>query len=544
MDWTFFFSVLFCFNAPLLCAYWYWAKRNVSTPWQALIVSGVLVLGSFGLLGWGISDHYTGAGINAASFFHASLGLKGLQWQMAMPLAALMAMVALLVVLACGHLWHAARANSNSAAATETASRPLTAGAILSALLVLGSNPGYAQSGQVLAQAWEASRLVANVMEGAQLPATPPATYGKPPISAIYIYAEGLESAFLDDARFPGLMPELDALGKQGLRIHGIHQVTLTGWTIAGQTASNCGFPGSDGGAQFVSDAQRWPCATDLLAADGYALAYLNGSSLEFADKGTFWRNHGYQFTAGDADILKLAGTPDAPMSEWGAYDDTMFAAAWNEYRQLLQQRQDSGRPFVLTLLTVDTHAPKGMDTPTCRGMPLPAAAQQPFAHAVHCADHLIAGFIRRVLADKPDNLVVVLQSDHLQPPRNDMILALGAAAQRDNLWMAWGHGIEAQTLQRQATMFDAAPTFLGLLGRQPIALNLGRDLRGNAPTLAEQHGYPWIEQHMQAAMLDARLADAKFVEDTRADQLRRRLNGQRVDENSYGDPNLHRSRQ
>jgi phosphoglycerol transferase len=374
-------------------------------------------------------------------------------------------------------------------------------------------------------------------MSEAQAPRPAPVLAHKP--SAIYIYAEGLEAAFLDPVEFPGLAPRLHALAARGVQIHGIKQVPFTGWTIAGQVASNCGFPGLAGNVLFADNGDRWPCASNLLAKDGYQMVYLNGSSLEFSGKGEFWKNRGYSRVLGDVQINALAGEPDAEMSAWGAYDDTLFKAAEQEYTRL----KATGQPYVLTLLTVDTHAPNGMDTPTCRHLPLwrgRNGEDDLMFQSVRCADQVIGDFLDKILPQLPADTYVILQSDHLQPPKATAYTALGDSKDRENLFVVWGQDLPAGARYRHGTMFDVAPTFLSILKRDPGGLNLGRDLLGKAPTLVEQHGLPWMVQRMNAAMLDDRMGDARFVVHMRSEEAKVRLEGKApLRERGTGDPEL-----
>lgn len=528
------FLLFFWISALACVGFLVWSTRHVKTRRQATCATVLLTLSVIGLLGYLIADHYTGSGINDAALFQVSHGMAGLQPQMWLPLCALLAGALLGVAGAWRFLVKRANARNHQAGAAHSA-KTIALGAVL-ALLAVGLNPGWSQTGSIYAISWLAAKNVENVMEHAQLPAPFVPVANQRPVSAVYIYAEGLEGAFLDNQRFPGLMPNLGRLAKSGVQVRGIKQVSFTGWTAAGQIASNCGFPGLEGKTLLAMDDNRWPCASNLLAKEGYDMVYLNGSSLEFSDKGGFWRARGYGAAYGDREVNRLGGKPGADLSEWGAYDDVLLDASWNEYRRLAKGE----KPFVLTLLTVDTHAPLGLQTPSCKNLPrytLKDAAHEKLLQSVHCADFLLGSFLDRVLPTLPKDTVVILQSDHLQTPRADVFPLLGHADGRDNLFLVWGSGRAPGVITRQASMFDVAPTFLSLLGRKPGGLNLGRDLFAPAPTLIEAHGKPWLEDRMRAAMMDRRMAAASFVEHQRHKEAESRLRGEAARVRPTGDP-------
>ena len=532
------FILMFWMALVLHVGFFLFAKKNCRSSWHVFVSSLILAISTTGLIGWLLADHYTGEGINDAALFQLTQGMTGLQASMLLPIVAFLVGAYALVVGFAVVLHKAQKKNK----LTPPPSRPKKTACLLCyALLsvaVLTVNPGWAQTGSMLTMSYLARLKVENVMGHARLPQPPPTSIT--PLSVVYIYAEGLEGTFLNEEAFPDLTPNLNRLAKKGLRIHGIKQVSFTGWTIAGQIASNCGFPGAAGTVVFAANSARWPCASNILAQENYYMVYLNGSSLDFSGKGEFWKARGYQELYGDETINKLADFPLKRLSEWGAYDDALMTAAKKEYQRL----QQAENPFVLTLLTVDTHAPQGMGTPSCINdshYRLPNGEKAPqLLQAVHCADKVIGNFLDDLLENLPQDTIVVLQSDHLQTPRTDAFMLLENTKNRENLFLAWGKDIKPQELNRKATSFDIAPTFLSLLGRNPKALNLGRDLLSPEPTLVETYGYPWMEERMKVALTDSRMTEFARVESTRAKEIQMRHQG--LDDlipSRTGDPEL-----
>ena len=501
------FLLLFWASLFINLAFYFFVPKLFPHKKTSFFASFTLFVSSVGILAYLIADHYTGVGINDAAFSQIRHGMKGLRWQMWLPLVGACLAVFLLVFILSIRIH-----KKISLYPYRDISKRRAAVFFTLCLSVMLINPGFLQSGTLLYKAWSAQKHIESVMLHSKYPALPPPDVK--PLSAVYIYAEGLEATFMNEKIFPNLTPRLNRLSEKAVTIHGIKQVGFTGWTIAGQIASNCGFPGMEGDSAFANDAARWPCASDFLAKEGYRMVYMNGSSLEFSGKGDFWKARGYSEVFGDKSVSDLAQTPDAPFSTWGAYDDTLFKAAWNKYTALLK----SDKPFVLTLLTVDTHAPKGMGTPSCKNMPKYRHYENSsLVQSVHCADRTIGDFLEKLLADLPPHVIVVLQSDHLQTPRADIFPVLRQyEKERENLFMAWGANIEPKKIMRSATMFDTGATFLSLLGRDPQFLNLGRDLLSEQKTLVEEHGFPWMEERMRLALLDDRMQGAQEIEELR----------------------------
>lgn len=529
-----FFVLLFWVSLGLHVGFYFIARSFCRSSWSVIFSSIVFALSATGLIGWFLADYYTGEGVNDAALFQLKHGIKGLQWSMALPIVVTLSLAYSLVI---GFAFSLRRYQKQKSQHLNH-KRNLALGAyiILSVLLVV-VNPGWAQTSRLLALSYWDQQKIESVMEHAVLPSPPPPDLK--PISAVYIYAEGLEAGFLNNDVFPNLTPNLQRLAQRGLQINGIQQVPFTGWTIAGQIASNCGFPGSEGNLVFVSDTMRFPCATNLLAKENYTLTYLNGSTLEFAGKGDFWKSQGYQHLYGDKDINRLSDYPLDRLSVWGAYDDALMEAAWRQY----QKHQQQDKPFVLTLLTVDTHAPNGLDTPSCKSLPkykMPSNQETPsLLQAVHCADFIIGSFVEKLLKELPDDTIVILQSDHLQTPRADAFVYLEKTKQRENLFLAWGNNINPKKIHRQATSFDIAPTFLSLLGRSPQSLNLGRDLLSPSPTLVEIYGKSWMEQRMRMALTDPRMKVYREIEYLRQKEAQDRLLNKKTRKHKTGDPIL-----
>lgn len=310
--------------------------------------------------------------------------------------------------------------------------------------------------------------------------------------NVVFIYAESLEGSYFEEKRFPGLMLELGKLAPSALRFEGLAQAPMTGWTIAGMTASQCGIPLAVSGKRdnSLDRMSRFipgkACVGDVLSRKGYALTYMGGADLQFAGKGKFYAQHGFDQVMGKKELEQYAGKT-LPGSSWGVYDDELFPLLKMRLQELVRDQDPS--PFALFALTLDTHAPQGHETPSCidRGIQYGDGSSS-MLNAVVCADYLIADFIRWfVNSDLSENTLLVVASDHLVM-RNDAGLD-GGDKTRENLFWVFGSDQPPRVINRQGTTLDIAPTVLSLMGFDARGFGLGRNLLGGEPTLAEKFG-------------------------------------------------------
>lgn len=307
------------------------------------------------------------------------------------------------------------------------------------------------------------------------------------PRNLVILYLESLERTYLDDSRFAGLTPRLSALEGQAMSFTDIGQTTGAGFTVGGMVASQCGVPLIlSGGAnsmrvsRFLSGAT---CLGDILSEADYTLSYLGGASVEFAGKGAFYESHAYDQVTGLDQLLPTLDDPDY-IAEWGLQDDTLFDLA----RERFDTLSEAGSPFVLTLLTLDTHHPNGhADTNrACAGMRF-GDGDNPMLNSVQCADHLAGQFIEDILSGpNGDNTVIAVMSDHLAMVNS--VTDLLTAGPRRNLFMILDRQTDqpGRTIDRRGTTLDIGPTLLSYLGFDVPRMGLGADLLGASPTLPE----------------------------------------------------------
>ncbi|MER3547436.1 MAG: hypothetical protein C4338_07465, partial [Rhodanobacteraceae bacterium] len=297
-------------------------------------------------------------------------------------------------------------------------------------------------------------------------PVTRPELMAAPGRNVVILYMESLERMYADPKVFPGLTPNLDRLRKQGLDFSGFETFSDATYTIAGMFASQCGVPlytspfsAFDYAAGNNNDEttfqRKLVCLGDVLHAAGYRQVYMGGAPIAFSRKGLFYRLHGYDQALG-LDQLEAQAGGNLPQSGWGLYDSDLFRLAMDRYREL----ERSGKPFNLSMITLDTHPPDGRPSPGC---PAYTRLANSMLQAVHCTDFLIGKFID-ALAREPawKNTAVLVMSDHLAL-RNDSEPLYPPNYHRQPLMFVLNAG-RGERAMRFYHM-DVAPTLLHLMG-------------------------------------------------------------------------------
>ena len=277
----------------------------------------------------------------------------------------------------------------------------------------------------------------------------------------VLVFLEGLETVYMEESIFPGLTPNLNALNAQGWQLNNLNQIEGTGWTMGGIVATLCGTPlvyeSSLGGNNilFTRFLDKAACLPDILRQADYQQVFMGGASLDFAGKGDFLKQHSYDQVLGRAALRRQL--PDSSyLGAWGLFDDSLFALALQQYRRLAAE----GKPFNLTLLTVDTHHPGGEPSSSCSPY---AGIDNSILHAVHCTDYLVGNFIEQ-LKQHPayEDTVVVMVSDHLAL-RNNAFSLFPKDYERRLYFNVLNSDHQASS-QVLATPMDLAPTILKML--------------------------------------------------------------------------------
>ena len=287
-----------------------------------------------------------------------------------------------------------------------------------------------------------------------------------PPKNLIFLYLESIEQLYFNEKFYPGLLPNLKQLRAQSQNYTNMHQVSQTGWTIAGIVASQCGVPLNIYSHKFRSanlalatikqPLPDYVCLGDILKAYGYQTVMFKGASLKFSGTNNFLFSHGFNKAKGmddwDNELVfhKKSG--------WGIFDEKLFDLAFKEIINLKQHH----KRFAFFLVTLDTHHPNGHASDSC---PKYKNQNDSLLDAVHCTDFLVGNFLtklgRRGLLD---NVILVFFSDHLAM-RNTQWKLLTKHQINRRLTFFVKTDKPLRNLNKPATHFDVAPTVLDYMG-------------------------------------------------------------------------------
>ena len=228
------------------------------------------------------------------------------------------------------------------------------------------------------------------------------------PLNLILIYLESFNQVFSENVGYPGLTPRINAL-KQ--RYHSFDKIHSSGYvTIEGIANSQCGtlMNMEYANSSLITRKGRLPdlpCLGDILHSAGYKQIYLGGAGLDFAGKGAFFREHGYDQVRGSNDWIDLG--LEQNFNEWGLADTTLFSQAF----EIIKQHHAQAIPFNVTMLTLGMHIPGFVydGCPLYTGEP-----DKPYVNAIHCTDFLLGEFVDKLeQSGILEDTVLFIQADH-----------------------------------------------------------------------------------------------------------------------------------
>lgn len=289
------------------------------------------------------------------------------------------------------------------------------------------------------------------------------------PRNLVLIYMESVEDSLSDTSIFEKdmLAPLTDVtVGWQSVRMT---QPANGGWTLGGIVNTQCGFPLRMADTSLVGNAinvagkdvdEYLPGATclgDILAGAGYQSVFMGGANTSFAGKDAFLASHGYGTVLGRGDWQGRGETE--LRSDWGLSDRRLMELAAEKVTEL----HDSGQPFNLTLLTLDTH-PDDYLHPYCD-----VSTEQELTSIYDCSMRQVAGFVEHLDAQGYlDDTVVIVMGDHLRiaGANNTFLDQLEQIPERtifNRIWSPDGVALEVPEIDQ----FSLYPTILETLGYQ-----------------------------------------------------------------------------
>lgn len=194
----------------------------------------------------------------------------------------------------------------------------------------------------------------------------------------IVLFLESMEEGFADErAMGENLIPELQALRREGVSFSGYRRTPGSAFTMDGMSAQLLGIPlvGSRLGLDihnvdmmargYGALLRNAPSIFSLLERRGWRTAAFTGASEKFTMKGDFFRIHGIREIYSRERFGQMGFREEgAARGLWGYNDEFLYA----RFKDWLGEAGAGGRPFAAVMETVDTHSPDGF---------VPAAAAQ-----------------------------------------------------------------------------------------------------------------------------------------------------------------------
>lgn len=342
-------------------------------------------------------------------------------------------------------------------------------------------------------------------------PAKVKMTFPKEKKNLIYIFMESMESSYADKedggTMDDNYIPNLTKLARENVqftdkkdgKVGGPVCLEATAYTAGGLVAQTAAINLKlhNSGSMFGNFLPNLTTMGDILNKEGYQQVFLCGSEGDFAGRDTYFTSH-KDFHIEDYNAAKKEGfiAPDYKVF-WGHEDEILYKRA----KKQLEQLSSSDKPFNLTMLTVDTHFPRGYKCRLCKDK-----YNRQYANVIACADQQIYDFVEWIKKqDFYKNTTIVIAGDHTTMVDTS-----------DPIWSNLNNNYkrtvyntiinadctykENVTENRDFSTMDMFPTTLAALGVQIDGnrLGLGTNLFSGQKTLPEKLGRGYINQELK----------------------------------------------
>jgi phosphoglycerol transferase len=324
----------------------------------------------------------------------------------------------------------------------------------------------------------------------------------------IHIFMESMETTYTSKENggdYPeDLIPELSKLAKDPDNVHfshtdrmgGAHVVAGTGWTTGGMVAQTAGV-----GLTVPTVSHRFKENTpflghsktlgDILEEQGYQQELCIGSDATFGGRRYYYEQHGHTEIF-DYEKAK-AFLPEGYHVFWGFEDEKLVEFAKQELTRLAAGDQ----PFHFTLLTVDTHHPKGY-----KGHDYQDIYPERLSNIIRISSARIGELVEWI-QQQPfyANTTVMISGDHTSMAEDYIRHTYEKDYDRTvyNVFLHAKNKTE-YTHRRLFTTMDLFPTTLSAMGVKIPGhrLGLGTDLFSGQKTLAETVGLEKLDQELR----------------------------------------------
>ena len=282
-----------------------------------------------------------------------------------------------------------------------------------------------------------------------------------PGYNLVHIFLESTEQNYADPQKFPGLAPELNNAIKNSIHFSNIDMAPNANLTYGGIYASLKGFNITrfhilnNMRHQNILTGKQFVSMPDILHAAGYQQYFLYGHNSSFGGFNSFLASEHFHIKMLHE---KQSQKQDSLQKADSIRDTELFEAAWQEFEKLSKDE----RPFSLTCLTVDAHAPNGICDSDKKFYRWDQNEVPQLLHAIHNTDRALGVFLKRIReSDAASKTVIVIQSDHLSHPYTPEIILNRLGNSRKMLFLIITPDKIKDKISVAGRTYDAAPTIL-----------------------------------------------------------------------------------
>lgn len=281
-------------------------------------------------------------------------------------------------------------------------------------------------------------------------------------------------------------------------KLGGAKVIAGTGWTTGGIIAETSGIPllvplntkRFKDGVPFLKGAVT---LGDILKKEGYFEEFIIGSNAYFGGRKFYFDSHAndlifdYPYAVNNAYIEK-----DYHVF-WGFEDDKLLAFAKEEILKAAKKEE----PFFISLLTVDTHHPKGY-----KGKDYQKIYPERLSNIIALNAAKVADFVAWLKRqDFYDDTAVLITGDHTSMAQEYISHTYDKNYERTIFNTYINAALKPQNpLNRQFTPFDYFPTTLAALGFkiEGERLGFGTNLFSDQKTLVEKTSFNYLDKELR----------------------------------------------
>lgn len=312
----------------------------------------------------------------------------------------------------------------------------------------------------------------------------------------ICIYLESMESTYADTENNGAFdvsrIPYLTELANENVNfsasegLGGFSCAPYTTWTSASLISQTSGVPLKSGSITRSESKEKeilkgMTGLGNILEKQGYKQVFMCGSDASYGARSLYFESHGNYEIKDYNYAVKNGILPSDYHEFWGYEDEKLFEYAKEELTELAA----SGRPFNLTMLTVDTHFFDGYLCNNCGD-----EFDDCYSNVIACSDKQVYDFIQWIKQqDFYENTVIVIAGDHITM---DSSYLSKYNTDRFVYNCILNPAVTAENMKnRSFTAMDMFPTTLAAMGFEwgSDKLGLGVNLFSGSPTLCESMG-------------------------------------------------------